>query len=81
VLHPNVILFRDSQVVATLALGYNFFLDLTLIEGFHKKLWASKVKGVLILRISKFLGQNDMWSGTENIIKGKVVVSLKSEPW
>jgi hypothetical protein len=31
--------------------GYNFALDLTSIEGFHKKLWASKVVGVPILGI------------------------------
>jgi hypothetical protein len=28
--------------------GYNFALDLTLIRGFHKKLWAPKVAGVPI---------------------------------
>jgi hypothetical protein len=28
--------------------GYNFSLDLTSIGGFQKKLWASKVVGVLI---------------------------------
>jgi hypothetical protein len=33
--------------------GYNIVWDHTSIEGFHKKLWASKVKGVLI---SKKLG-------------------------
>jgi len=32
--------------------GYNFVLNFTSIEGFQKKLWASKVMGVLILRIS-----------------------------
>jgi hypothetical protein len=34
--------------------GYNFDLDLTLIGGLHSKLWASKVMGVLILRILRF---------------------------
>jgi hypothetical protein len=29
--------------------GYKFDLNLTLIKGFHKKLWASKIVGVLIL--------------------------------
>ncbi len=38
--------------------GYNFPLDLTSIEGLHKKLWASKVAGV---PISGVLGQNDIW--------------------
>jgi hypothetical protein len=32
--------------------GYNFALDLTSIEGMHKKLWASKVVGVPISGIS-----------------------------
>jgi hypothetical protein len=31
--------------------GYNFALDLTLIKAFHKKLWASKVARVPILKI------------------------------
>jgi hypothetical protein len=32
--------------------GYNLALDLTSIEGLHTKLWASKVAGVPISRIS-----------------------------
>jgi hypothetical protein len=32
--------------------GYNFVLDLISIKGLHKKLWASKVVGVCISRIS-----------------------------
>jgi hypothetical protein len=32
--------------------GYNFDLDLTSIRGLHKKLWASKVAGIPISRIS-----------------------------
>jgi hypothetical protein len=28
--------------------GYNFALDLTLIEGLHEKLWASKVAKISI---------------------------------
>ncbi len=32
--------------------GYNFTLDLTSIKGLHKKLWASEVAKVPILRIS-----------------------------
>jgi hypothetical protein len=35
--------------------NHNFSLDLTLIRGLHTKLWASKVVGVLILRISGLL--------------------------
>jgi len=34
-------------------MGYNFALDLTLIEGLHVKLWASKVPRVPILGIPK----------------------------
>jgi hypothetical protein len=33
--------------------GYNFSLDLISIKGLHKKLWASKVVRVPILRFSK----------------------------
>jgi len=33
--------------------GYNFALDVTSIEGLHKKLWASKVVRVPISRISR----------------------------
>jgi hypothetical protein len=33
--------------------GYNFASALTSIVGLHTKLWASKVTGVLILKISK----------------------------
>jgi len=40
--------------------GYNFALDLLSIGGFHTKLWASKVVGVLILGILGFPGQNDI---------------------
>jgi hypothetical protein len=32
--------------------GYNFALDLTLIKGLHKELWAPKVIRVLISKIS-----------------------------
>jgi hypothetical protein len=34
--------------------GYNFSFNLTSIKGLHKKLWASKVVGVLILKILGF---------------------------
>jgi hypothetical protein len=34
--------------------GYNFASNFTLIEGLHKKLWASKVARVSILGISAF---------------------------
>jgi hypothetical protein len=34
--------------------AYNFALDLTSIEGLHKKLWPSKASGVPILGILRF---------------------------
>jgi len=34
--------------------GYNLILNLALIESLHKKLWASKVTGVLSFGILKF---------------------------
>jgi len=34
--------------------GYNFAVDLTSIEGLHKKLYASKVTEIPISRISGF---------------------------
>jgi len=63
--------------------GYNFALDLVSIRGLHAKLRATKVVGVLTLRIS---GQNDIWvlvpwPDTNYTIRGKVVASLKSGPW
>jgi hypothetical protein len=33
--------------------GYNFALDLTSVEGYHKMLWASKVTKVPISRIAR----------------------------
>jgi len=62
---------------------YNFALNFTSIKRLHTKLWASKVERIPILEI---LGQNDiwvlaLWSGTENIIRGKVMASPKSGPW
>jgi hypothetical protein len=36
----------------TLDMGYKFALNLTLIESPHKKLWVSKMVGVLISRIT-----------------------------
>jgi hypothetical protein len=38
-----------------LNVGYNFASNLTSIAGLHKKLWASKVARVPILRISRLL--------------------------
>jgi hypothetical protein len=70
--------------------GYNFVLNLTSIGGLQKKLWASKVAGVPISRILGLpLGNPGLkdiwvlvpWLGTKNNIRGKVVVSPKSELW
>jgi hypothetical protein len=36
-----------------LTMGYNFVIDLISIEGLHTKLWASKVAGTPISRISR----------------------------
>jgi hypothetical protein len=40
-----------NGVPRTIEKGYNFILNLTSIRGLHKKLWATKVAGVLISRI------------------------------
>jgi hypothetical protein len=34
--------------------GYNFALELISIKGWHTKLWAPKVVGVLVMKISGF---------------------------
>jgi hypothetical protein len=39
----------------TLDEGYKFVSDIISIKGLHKKLWASKIAGVLISGISGFL--------------------------
>jgi hypothetical protein len=43
--------WRATYFWKALDKSYNFFLDLTLIEGLHKKLWASKVARVPISEI------------------------------
>jgi hypothetical protein len=63
--------------------GYNFALDFIPIESFHTKLWVSKVAKVPNLGVPR---KNDIWvlvpwPGTKCIIRGKVVVSPKFEPW
>jgi len=52
--HPNFLVFKQHVTYhwKTFDKGYNFVLDLTSIEGFHTKLWASKMVKVLILGIS-----------------------------
>jgi hypothetical protein len=44
--------WRATYCWKALDKNYNFALDLTLIEGLHDKLWASKVPEVPISRIS-----------------------------
>ncbi len=66
--------------------GYKFSLNLILIKGLHKKLWASKFAGVPILGKLRVSRQNDIWVlapwlGIKNIIKGEVVASPKFGPW
>jgi hypothetical protein len=52
--HPNFLACRWHATYCWKALkGYNFASDLTSIGGLHTKLWASKVKGVLISKISR----------------------------
>jgi hypothetical protein len=74
----------------TLNKGYNFVLGFTSIRGLHKKIWASKVVGVLILKFSKlptWESQDKMTFGCkpydqlENIIRGKVMASPKFGLW
>jgi hypothetical protein len=48
----------------TLDKGYNFSSNLTSIKGLHKKLWALKVVGVLILRIVRL----PIWEPEKNTI-------------
>jgi hypothetical protein len=47
-------MLRWSDIYRRKALdeGYNLALNITPIGGLHKKLWASKVVRILILRIS-----------------------------
>jgi len=66
--------------------SYNFVSSFISIEGLHAKLWAPKVVGVLVVRISRVPGQNDiwvlvLWPATEYIIRGKPLASPKSRPW
>ncbi len=49
-----VFMWRARYLLKALDKGYNFALDLISIEGLHKKLWASKVAEVPILRILGF---------------------------
>jgi hypothetical protein len=48
--------WRATYIWKALDKGYNFDLDLTSIEGLHKKLWTSKIAGVPISGILKISG-------------------------
>jgi hypothetical protein len=71
--------------------GYNYPSDLIAIGGLHAKLCASKVAKVPSTRISrlsfgsfgtkKAIWMWPLWRATEYTIRGKVVVSPKSELW
>jgi hypothetical protein len=54
--HSDFLVFRwhDTYHWKAFDKGYNFALDLASIKSLHTKLWASKIVGVLISRISKF---------------------------
>jgi hypothetical protein len=69
--------------------GYKFALDLIEIAGLHRKLCALKVVGVHVLEFrnshlgvpgQKAIWMWPPWRGTEYIIRGKVVASLKFGP-
>ncbi len=90
--HPNILVWSWCATYCWKAFdeGYNFALNLILIEGLHTKLCAPKVIGVPTLRISGLplgsLGTNDIWvlvpwPSTEYNTRGKVVASPKSRPW
>jgi hypothetical protein len=66
---------------------YNFALYLTLIGGFHKKLWASTIVRIPISRLLTWESWDKMTFGCKFVArhreyyKGKMVASLKSGPW
>jgi hypothetical protein len=69
--------------------GYNFALDLILIEGLHAKLWALNITESQLWEFQDshlgVLGQNDiwvlvLWPCIEYTLRGKVVASPKSRP-
>ncbi len=52
---PNSLVFRWRATYHWKALneGYNFAWNLIVIGSLHAKLWAPKIKGVLVVRISR----------------------------
>jgi hypothetical protein len=67
--------------------GYNFASDIILIRSLHVKLWALRVAGVLIVRISfgnletKYHLDAGFVVSHRIYYKGQVSAFLKSEPW
>jgi hypothetical protein len=70
--------------------GYNLASNLISIRDLHVKLWAPKVTGVPVVRISRLPLEGPetkwhlgalLWLGTKYTIRGKVVASPKSGPW
>jgi hypothetical protein len=53
--HPNFLVWRWHATYCWIFFdkGYNFALYIISIGGLHAKLWASKVAGVLVVRISR----------------------------
>jgi hypothetical protein len=53
--HPDLLVWKwcTKYHWTTLDKVYNFALNVTPIRGLHKKLWTSKVAGILILEILK----------------------------
>jgi hypothetical protein len=89
---PDFLVCRQRATYRWKALneGYNFSLNLIVIEGFHKKLCALKVEGVPTVRILRFplgsLGKKRHLDVApvekcKVYYKGKVVASPKSRPW
>jgi hypothetical protein len=60
--------------------GYNFDLDRITIKGLHTKLWAPKVAGVLVVRISKLpLGSSETKSHLDVALVERCRVYYKGE--
>jgi hypothetical protein len=81
---------RATYLWKALDEGYNLASNLIAIEGLDTKLWGFKVAEVPNARISglplgsprtKTIWMWPLWTGAKYNIKGKVVVSPKSEPW
>ncbi len=91
--HPDLVAYRWHVTYQWKALneGYNFSFDLSLIKGLKKKVIGFQICGSS--NLGNFgtpnlgvLGWNDIWMlapwpSIKNAIRGKVVASLKFEPW